>query len=198
MIKLLIKFFTFLSFKLGGWTFENKLPKEAKKYLLIAVPHTSNWDMYYALTSFYMMKVPVRFAIKNDWLKFPFKKMMLSVGAIGVDRGKNKLKKVSLVDSIVELYNKHEELIICITPEGTRSRNPKWKTGFYHIAVKAKVPIAVGVCDYKNKRTTIHKLIYPSGNMKADLQEIATFYNPSQAKIPENFAFDVEATVAGK
>lgn len=198
MLKFILNCCCFYTYKLRGWRFENKATQHLKKYVLIAAPHTSNWDMYFAATSFYMMKVPVRFAIKSEWVKFPFKSLMLGLGAIGVDRNAKGDKKISFVDAVVDLFNKNEELIICITPEGTRSRNPKWKSGFYHIALKANLPIAVGYCDYKNKITCIEKLVYPTGNMKEDLKQIAALYNANMAKYPENFVLDIDLTASSK
>ncbi len=190
LLKFILSVCSFYSYKLKCWRFINHVPSDIKKYVLIAIPHTSNWDTYYAITTFYQMKVPVRFAIKKEWLKFPFGLLLKPLGAIGVDRSKKTLSRSSFVDQIVKMYNESEELILCITPEGTRKYNDKWRSGFYNIAVKAKVPIAVGVCDYKNKITTITQLFYPTGNYEADLLTISQFYKPSMAKFPENFAYD--------
>lgn len=197
MIALLLKICGFFTFNINGWTFENKLPADVKKYVLLAAPHTSNWDLYYALLCFRKMGVPVRFAIKNDWLKFPFKTLMIALGAIGVDRSKN-TQKISLVDAIVDLFNQHDELVLCITPEGTRGRSPKWKTGFHIIAQKAQVPIALGILDYRSKKASIHKFIYPGTDMRKDFVEIISNYDANYAKYPENFAFDIEATLENK
>ena len=88
------------------------------------------------------------------------------------------------------LFEVNKDLIVCITPEGTRKRNSKWKTGFYHVAVGANVPIALGHLDYKNKTSGIHELFYPSGNQEADMKYIMQFYKNGNAKFPEKFALD--------
>jgi 1-acyl-sn-glycerol-3-phosphate acyltransferase len=78
-----------------------------------------------------------------------------------------------------------------ITPEGTRSLRTQWKTGFYHIAVAANVPIALGYCDYAKKEAGVAKLVYPSGDMKKDMREIMAFYKHIVPKNPANFSIDV-------
>lgn len=180
---------SFISFRLQGWKFENHLPEE-KRYVLLAGPHTSNWDFYYAIICFRGMKVPVKFAIKNEWIKFPFKTFMLKVGAIGIERASKSSNAISTVDAMTNLFKENKELIVCITPEGTRKRSTKWKTGFYHVAVNAGVPIALGHLDYKKKHAGIHKFVYPSGDMEKDMREIMDFYKTANAKFPELFSVD--------
>ena len=189
MARLLIHIFSFWSFNIKGWRFINKIPITEKRYVLLAAPHTSNWDFYYALLSFHKMKIPVRFTIKKEWLKWPFKSMMENFGAIGIDRSSGK-KQFSSVDAMKNLFEENQDLIVCITPEGTRKRNPQWKTGFYHVAVGANVPIALGHLDYKNKTSGIHELFYPTGNQEADMKYIMQFYKNGNAKFPEKFALD--------
>jgi 1-acyl-sn-glycerol-3-phosphate acyltransferase len=189
MKKLILDFFSWLLMKRKGWKLENQLPPELKKYVLLSAPHTSNWDAVYGILFFHQIGLPVKFAIKKEWLKFPFKKLLQAVGAIAIDRGNG--NRTTVVDALIRLFKENEELIICITPEGTRKRVTKWKTGFYYVAAGAKVPIAVGHLDYKNKKGIIYgKLIVPSGNMQKDMYEIMQLYAAAHAKFPEKFALD--------
>jgi 1-acyl-sn-glycerol-3-phosphate acyltransferase len=197
MIKLILDLCCYITFDLRGWKFSNQAA-DVKKYIILAVPHTSNWDTYYALICFHRMKVPVKFAIKSNWLVFPFKQLLTPLGAIGVNRNKQSTDKFSFVDACAELFNNSTELVMTITPEGTRGRNDKWKTGFYNIATKANVPMAVAVCDYVNKQITIHPPVFSTGNYVADLKKLSSVINPAMAKFPNKFAFDASVTQENK
>lgn len=186
--------FSKLLMKLFGWKIDTNFPpKGVKQYVLIAAPHTSNWDFPFAIATFNIMKVKIRFTIKNDWTKFPFGLVTKPMGAIGIDRSK-KVEgdgRKSMVDYMADLFTKHEELALIVTAESTRSKVEQWKTGFYHIAKKANVPIALGFLDYKNKIAGIReKLLYPSDDMQKDMEEIMAFYKDIIGKIPENFTID--------
>ena len=126
-------------------------------------------------------------------MKFPFGGLMRPLGAIGIDRTPRGPENIrpSFVEAMTDLFNQNEELIIVVTPEGTRSRNNKWKTGFYHIAKAANVPICMGYVDYKKKITGVCKPLYPTDYEK-DMKTIMEFYKTITAKFPENFAVDKE------
>jgi 1-acyl-sn-glycerol-3-phosphate acyltransferase len=183
-----------LIFKLFGWKITHYLPDEIKKCVIIVAPHTSNWDFVFGMGAVKFMNLHARFAIKKEWIRFPFKKLMLSSGALPIDRNaKNKSgEQKSTVDLMADLFKTHETLRLVITPEGTRSKMEKWRTGFYHVALKANVPIAFGFMDYKKKECGVDKLIYPTGNFKADMKIIMDFYKNVNAKHPENFSVDLE------
>ena len=183
MLRQLCRFF----YNANGWTYENQIGVFPKRAVLLAVPHTSNWDMAYGLICFEQMGIPVKFAIKKEWLNGPVGKLIADVGGLGIDRSGN----LSTVDATVQLFEQHVELIICITPEGTRAKTTRWKTGFYHIAKKANVPILLGYFDYPNKKAYVAKSILPSDNMEADMKEIMTFYaNHGVGKKANQFAVD--------
>ncbi len=97
-----------------------------------------------------------------------------------------------MTESMIELFDFNEELVVMVTPEGTRSLVTKWKTGFYHVAVGAKVPIGLGYLDYKNKIAGVGKVVVPSGHMEKDMREIMAFYKDIQGKYPEKFSIDLD------
>ena len=180
-----------LLFKLGGWKITHYLPKDIKKCVIIAAPHTSNWDFVYGIGAFQTMKLNMRFTIKKEWLRFPLKRLMNKLGALPIDRTKNTDgTKKGTVDAIAELFNQHKELLLLIPPEGTRSRVEKWRTGFYYVALKANVPIALGFMDFEKRECGIEKLIYPTGNYNSDMEQIMNFYKDKKGKNPENFSLD--------
>ena len=190
MGKLLAK----LIFKIFGWTLDDKLKADFRKCVMIASPHTSNWDLIFARSAFSLMNIPIRYTVKDDWMRFPFNLIFGPLGAIAIDRGPKKPgdPRPSMTESMIDLFNGRSELVVMVTPEGTRALRTKWKTGFYHIAVGAKVPIALGYLDYKNKIAGVGKMLYPSGDMEKDMKEIMAFYKPIQGKHSERFSIDLD------
>ncbi len=190
MGKLLARFI----FWLFGWTLDDHLKADFRKCVMLAVPHTSNWDLIFARSAFSMMNIPIQFTVKDEWLRFPFKGIMLSLGAIGINRRPKKEgeERQSMTDAMIDLFNGREELVVMVTPEGTRALRTKWKTGFYHVAVGAKVPIALGYLDYKNKIAGVGDVFMPTGDIQKDMKRIMDFYKPIQGKHPEKFSVDLD------
>lgn len=159
----------------------------------MVAPHTSNWDFIFGMGAVAVMKLNQRFVIKKEWIRWPLKKLMFSLGALPIDRNKKASgDQKSSVDAIAELFAERTELRLVITPEGTRSRVEKWKTGFYYVALKANVPIALAFINYETKTCGVDKIIYPSGDFKADMKLIMDFYKNIKGKNPENFALDTD------
>ena len=123
---------------------------------------------------------------------FPFRRLMQNLGAIPIDRRPAKdLRRHSMVDEMSTLLrNAQNDLFLVVTPEATRKRRDHWKTGFYHIAVAADVPILLGFLDYKTKRCGIAEVFHPTGNMEQDMRSIMRFYQTVNPKYPELFSVD--------
>lgn len=183
------KVLSWLLFKLSGWKVKGSLPADVKKCVMIAAPHTSNWDLVYARAAFFLMGVPVRYTIKKEAMKaFPLNILLKSLGAIPVERNKEKAAKAkqgSLVYGMARLFKERDELVVMVTPEGTRKFVPRWKTGFYHVARIANVPIVLGYLNYAKKEAGIGPAIYPSGDINEDLNKILSFYADITPKYPE-------------
>lgn len=185
----MLKLLSHIFFAFTGWKVSGGYPANLPKSVMIAAPHTSNWDLVYARAAFFIMDVPVRFTVKKEAMRFPLGLLLKWMGAIPIDRQrKNKSlgKKSSVVDAMINLYKEREKLVVLITPEGTRSYVPKWKTGFYHVALGANVPILLGFLDYKKKIAGIGPAVYPTGNVEEDMNKILDFYREVTAKYPEN------------
>lgn len=179
--------------KILGWNIDKDIPKELfNKCVIIAAPHTSNWDYPIAIYSLAALGVNLRYTIKKQWMRPPYGWFFRIMGGIGVDRSpKNKEENpINLVDAIASLFDHHDKLAIMVQAEGTRSLQSKWKTGFYYIALKAKVPIALGYLDYKEKIGGIGKVIYPTGDLNTDMMEIMDFYKDIYPKFPQKFSLD--------
>jgi 1-acyl-sn-glycerol-3-phosphate acyltransferase len=159
------------------------LPANHERCVVIAAPHTSNWDFLYSLAVFFHYKLPVRYLAKKELFRWPIKGIMEKSGGLPVTRN----SKNKLVDDMIQLFKDNEKLMLAIPAEGTRSRVEKWKTGFYHVALGADVPILLGYLDYKHKVAGFGPLIYLSGDPLKDGNQIKEFYRNIAGKFPEKF-----------
>lgn len=178
---MIAKFLSQLIFKVTGWQVKGQIPREVKKSIMIAAPHTSNWDLLYARCAFYIMGVDLRYTIKKEAMVGPLGWLLKHLGALPVDRSKNN----SLVQGMIDILNNSEEMVIMVTPEGTRKYQPRWRKGFYYAAVGAHVPIVLGYLDYAKKEAGVGPIFYPTGDVEADIEEIKKFYRTKTAKYPE-------------
>lgn len=168
--------------KLTGWEPEGKAP-EARKFVLLAAPHTSNWDLPYLLALATVFGIRVSWIGKHTLFVGPMGPIMRFFGGISIDRR----KRSNMVAQMAEAFEKADYLALTVPPEGTRSRVPHWKSGFYHIAREANVPIVLGFLDYKRRRGGFGPEIIPTGDIKADMDRIREFYKDKIAKYPEKF-----------
>lgn len=152
-----------------------------RKCVLVAAPHTSNFDYPISLATLLASGVHVRFLAKNSLFKFPLGILMRASGGIPVDRSKHN----NMVDAMIHMFQENKELILMIPVEGTRSYVKEWKSGFYHTAMGAGVPIAMGYLDYGKKVAGFGDLFYPTGDYQKDLIELQNFYRKFTAKHPE-------------
>lgn len=167
--------------KLIGWKTGSVLDPSIKKAVLVAAPHTSNYDYPISLATLYACDVRVRFLGKKSLFKFPLGILMRATGGIAVDRSKH----TNMVEAMIKMFKEYDKLILMIPAEGTRGYVEKWKSGFYHTAVGANVPIVMGYLDYGRKMAGFGDLFYPTGDYPKDLEEIQNFYRQFQAKYPE-------------
>jgi 1-acyl-sn-glycerol-3-phosphate acyltransferase len=165
-----------------GWKAEGGMPA-ARRYVLIAAPHTSNWDLAYLLALSVVLGVKVSFMAKHSLFRGPMGWVMRRVGGIPVRRH----RRENLVDQMVKVLNESDALCLTVPAEGTRSYVPHWKTGFYHIARKAEVPIVLGYLDYARKRGGFGPELIPTGDIREDMDEIRGFYADKVGKYPSQF-----------
>lgn len=172
--------------KLIGWRSDCVIPPEYKKVVLIVAPHTSTWDFVIGRFTFWASGVNIRILIKKESFFFPVGYLLRKLGGIPVDRG----KKNNLITRAVELLTQtdpKEQLVIVITPEGTRKAAKHWKKGFYIIATEAKVPLALAYIDYKRKIGGVGEIFQPTGDYERDMEYIMNFYKGFTARHPERF-----------
>lgn len=178
MIQLFIKWF-----QLKGWKVINNLPPTIQKAVVIAAPHTSNWDFVYTMAALKLMKANTNYFIKKEWYKWPFTIVLKKTGGLPIDRSGGK----NLVNQMVQELQNRNQLLVLLSAEGTRKKVAHWKSGFYHIAVQANVPLVLGFLDYKNKTAGFGKIIHLTGNVQQDMNEIKAFYADKTGKNPDSF-----------
>jgi 1-acyl-sn-glycerol-3-phosphate acyltransferase len=166
--------------RLLGWKVEARLP-QARKFVLVGAPHTSNWDFILMLLIMNALGLQLNWVGKDSLFNGSFGNLMQRLGGIPVDRS----ARNGFVDQMVAEFNRREAMILVIAPEGTRGKSEYWKTGFYYIAQGAKVPIALGYVDYAQKIGGIGASLQPSGDIQADMLPIARFYAGVTGKHPQ-------------
>lgn len=162
-----------------GWRAEGELP--TRRCVLIGAPHTSNWDFPIALLVMWALEIPGRWVGKHTLFRPPFGGLMRRLGGIPLDRQRTE----NFVEQVVEWYDRADELVVVIAPEGTRSRTEFWRSGFYWIAHEAGVPIALGYLDYQRKVGGIGGSFVPTGDPRADMEKIRAFYEGKVGKRPQ-------------
>ncbi|ACF15028.1 phospholipid/glycerol acyltransferase [Chloroherpeton thalassium ATCC 35110] len=169
-------------FRAVGWKATGEFPN-FQKAVVIAAPHTSNWDFLIMLLLGFYAKQKFYWIGKHTLFKPPLGFVMKWLGGLPVDRR----ERQNTVSQICRFFEEKEALSLVITPEGTRKRTDFWKSGFYHIAVQAGVPIIFGYADFKRKTCGFGHYIMPTGNEEADMAQIREFYSGIQGKFPEQF-----------
>ncbi|MEM9169075.1 MAG: lysophospholipid acyltransferase family protein [Pseudomonadota bacterium] len=167
---------------LAGWRVEGAAPSE-ERFVVIAAPHTSNWDLPFMLGVAYKFRIRLHWLGKDTLFKPPFGWLMKALGGIPIDRSKSH----NVVAQMVRVFGDADTLAVAIPPEGTRSKVRVWKTGFYNIAHGAGVPIAFGFLDYARKVGGIGGVFRTTGDYEADLKEIKAFYASVTGKHDEKY-----------
>lgn len=165
-----------------GWSKEIDQPHPSK-YIICLAPHTSNWDFLIGQLFAGANGLRSNFLMKKEWFFWPLEALFRKLGGIPVWRTKH----TSLTDNLAETAKKSTMFHLCITPEGTRSRNPDWKKGFYYIALKAGIPILLYGVDYEKKRIQCTKTITPNGDIDAQMREIKLYFKDFKGKNPDKF-----------
>lgn len=184
-----MRLLSWLVLKLSGWKVVNVAPATGS-YLIIAAPHTSNWDFPLGIAIAFHLRLKVYFIAKHTLFNGFAGPIMRWLGGVPLNRGASK----NFVDASVEIYANSENLIFAIAPEGTRSSVGRWKTGFYHMAKGANVPLALAYFDFSKRIGGIGKMLNTTENIDADMQAIADFYEPVMGKYPNNFNPDIAGT----
>jgi 1-acyl-sn-glycerol-3-phosphate acyltransferase len=166
-------------FKRQGWRVEGTAPFP-RRFVVIAAPHTSNWDFLHFLGAADGLNLDLSFMGKKSLFRWPFARAMRDMGGVPVDRSSAQ----NYVQQMIEEFGKRAEFMLTIAPEGTRKKVQLWKTGFYHIAIGAKVPIVCGMMDYKRKVVGLGPTIWPTGDYEKDMIAVSHYYSSCTPKYP--------------
>jgi 1-acyl-sn-glycerol-3-phosphate acyltransferase len=184
VVNTVLRAFSVHFLRLTGWQVQGALPPEATKSVLIAAPHTSNWDLPYMLMVAFVLRLNACWLGKASLFRWPFGPVMRWLGGIAVDRSRsNNL----VAASAAALVNADGPVQLVIPPEGTRGKTRGWKTGFYFIALEARVPIVLAYLDYERKVGGLGGVFTPTGDVERDMALIKHFYAPIKGRRPTQF-----------
>jgi len=171
-------------YKLLGWQIKGNykvIEKDIKKAVIILAPHTSWYDFYIGILLRTLTGIKTKFIGKKELFVFPFNLFFKFLGGSPIDRSKNS----NVVEQIVDKFENESNFKLALSPEGTRKKVEKWRTGFYYIAKAAKVPIVMITLDFKNKTNKFSKPFYTTDNTEEDFKYIRGFFKDVQGRIPK-------------
>ncbi len=184
IVRYIFKFIYFFGFKMAGWRKSPSVPEGAG--ITIAAPHTSNWDFIFALGAAILSNVKIYFSIKDNWCRKPvIGPFVMWLGAIPIDRSSGAQGQVDKIRNFI-VKHKEQRIFFLFTPEGTRGKVEKWKTGFYHVAQDSGLPIFLAKVDYINKEAGVFHSFQLTGNKVEDIQTIQESYKGICGKFPAN------------
>ncbi len=169
-----------LIYRLRGWKAVGVVP-EPRRFVLVAAPHTSNWDFVNYLGLVHDLNIQTYFMAKRSLFRWPLGGFIRQMGGLAIDRSGGQ----NYVQAMADEFARRKEFILTVAPEGTRGKVQKWRTGFYQIALAAQVPMVVGMMDYGRRTGGLGPLIWPTGDFRADMQKIFDVYNGCVPKFPD-------------
>lgn len=167
-----------------GWSIHSEIPPSLDKYVLIGAPHTSNWDLVYSLATGTILDMEFHWVGKRELFDTPgLGWLMRTTGGMPVDRN----SRTNSVDQIAAHFREHDRIALTIAPEGTRGPTERWKTGFYHIARAANVPIIAGALDYRTREVRLSAPIDPKQPLEQLIASLRRYYRDVRGRNHENF-----------
>jgi 1-acyl-sn-glycerol-3-phosphate acyltransferase len=176
----LLRLLARLLLRILGWRVESG-PPQPPKCMVVGAPHTSNWDYVIFLCVMLVLRLDIKVMVKDELYRPPFRAIMRWAGVIPV----NRRSPEALVEQLVQEFAARERLAVLITPEGTRRRVTRWKTGVHRIASAAGIPVVLGYMDYERKRGAFGPVVHPGPDMDADLEAWQAFYDDKVARHAE-------------
>lgn len=169
-----------LVLRLLGWTLDVAFPAQPKG-VVIVYPHTSNWDFVVGYLAKVAAGLRLQWIGKDSLFRWPFRALLRRMGGIPVRRG----ARAGFIDELVREFAGRERLWVAIAPEGTRSWTDHWKSGFYHLALAARVPVGLATIDWGRRRIELRRTLELSGDPEADLERMRAFYAGVRGRRPE-------------
>lgn len=168
-------------FRKCGWDIEGELPN-LTHYIIAVIPHTSNWDFIIGVFTKWSLGLNVNYIGKHQLFRFPYGFIFRWLGG----RPVNRTQANNLVEQVSNIYKQEKKFILALAPEGTRTKVQKLKTGFYHIAEEANIPVLQIGFDFKKRRVIVGDLFYPTGDKDTDMKMFLEFYRTIVPKYPED------------
>jgi len=166
-----------------GWSLVGSIEPIPDKFIVIVAPHTANADFFLGLVARAILNLDsIKFLGKSQLFKFPYGFIFRALGGYPVVRSKHN----NMVDSVTDIFNSHDKFCISLAPEGTRSKVDRLKTGFYHIAKNAGVPVYPVGFDYESKTIIVDEPLIPGNDMENDFRKLLVFFSGIRGKKPEN------------
>jgi 1-acyl-sn-glycerol-3-phosphate acyltransferase len=183
IVKTIVRWMALFFFKITGWKVEGRSPA-ISRYVIIAAPHTSNWDFIYTLCLAFILRIKPTIMMKDAFFFWPIGFFFSWLGALPIDRSKSN----NVVARSIQAFQENTRLVMVVPPSGTRKKVIYWKTGFYHIANGANVPIVLGFLDYRRKIGGIGPMVTPTGAIAAEMKIIRKFYAGITGKYPQKMS----------
>lgn len=182
VISTIMRWLSICILKLTGWKVSGEKPGDPK-YIMVAAPHTSNWDFVLLLLTAFTLRLDAHWMGKASLFPYPFRRLMVWLGGIPIDRSQAN----NVVSQMADYFESVEQLIVIIPPEGTRSKVNEWKTGFYHIAQQANVPIVLGFIDAGTRTVGFGPRLLAGGDVEVEIGQIKKYYSGKKGLVPDNF-----------
>ncbi|MEH6712917.1 MAG: 1-acyl-sn-glycerol-3-phosphate acyltransferase [Paraglaciecola polaris] len=172
--------------QLMGWQFSGEFAQH-KKMIIAVAPHTSNWDFVIGIAVAFSLKLKITFFVKSSLFIPLFSRLLRRWGGVPIKRH----QAHGVVEQMVAKIREADKMILCLAPEGTRSKQENWKTGFLHIASKSDIPVFLVAFDYKKKRIELGPVLKIGKDTQQELNRIYQHYSTVQAKFPDKVATNI-------
>lgn len=193
LLSRLVRRLLILLYRWKGWRIDGRRP-EARKFIILGAPHTSNWDFVFFIGATHELGIRPSFMGKSSLFKWPMTDFMLDMGGIPVDRA----KRANYVEQVAAAFAAADDLALVIAPEGSRTSKGDWRSGFYHIAMAAGVPIVPAWVDNAKLVGGMGEPIMPTGDYRADLAKIAAFYREKRPDCDRFVALEKSTQTVGE
>ena len=189
--KTFMRWLALIIFKISGWKAAGERPS-IQKYVIIAAPHTSNWDFVYTVCLAFILGIKPRIMMKSTWFRWPMGLFLRWLGAFPIDRSGSH----NVVAQSIRAFNKYNRMVLVVPPSGTRKKVMYWKAGFYHIARGAGVPVVLGYLNYRERVGGIGPTVHITGNMEAGYENHSRFLFRYRGQISVIRAFDIPSNAS--
>lgn len=193
LLSRLVRRLLILLYRWKGWRIDGRRP-EARKFIILGAPHTSNWDFIFFIGATHELGIRPSFMGKSSLFKWPMTDFMLDMGGVPVDRA----KRANYVEQVAAAFAAADDLALVIAPEGSRTFKGDWRSGFYHIAMAAGVPIVPAWVDNTKLVGGMGEPIMPTGDYRADLAKIAAFYREKRPDCDRFVALEKSTQTVGE